>query len=58
MNIVRQKLNLDQPATYQIKVPGRLDENWSDWVEGMTIMVEREDVSPSVIRHHTGGCRG
>jgi len=43
MKVVQQKLNLDQPATYQIKVPGRLDENLSDWVEGMTITVERED---------------
>jgi hypothetical protein len=43
MKVVHQKLNLDQPATYQIKVPGRLDENLSDWVEGMTITVERED---------------
>ncbi len=43
MKVVHQKLNLDQSATYQIKVPGRLDENLSDWVEGMTITVERED---------------
>ena len=32
----RQKLTLDRPATYQIKVPGHLDERWSDWV-GMMI---------------------
>jgi len=38
----RQKLNLDQPATYQIKVPGELDESWSDWIGGMTIAVECE----------------
>jgi hypothetical protein len=43
MKVVYQKINLDQPATYQIKVQGRLDENLSDWVEGMTITVERED---------------
>jgi len=43
MKVVHQKLNLDRPATYQIKVPGRLDENLSDWVEGMTIMIERGD---------------
>lgn len=40
MKVVHQTLNLDQPATYQIKVPGRLDESWSDWVEGMTITIE------------------
>ncbi len=55
MKVVHQKLTLDQSATYQIKVPGRLDENLSDWVEGMTITVEREDVAP---RHHAGGRRG
>ena len=25
------------PASYQIKVKGRLDSQWSDWFEGMTI---------------------
>ena len=43
MKVVHQKFNLDQPATYQIKVPGHLDENLSDWVEGMMLTVERED---------------
>ena len=38
-----QKLTLDRPATYQIKVPGQLDESWSDWVGGMTIAFESED---------------
>lgn len=35
-----QKLTLDRPATYQIKMPGHLDESWSDWAGGMTITVE------------------
>jgi hypothetical protein len=39
----RQKLALDQPATYQIKVPGHIGPSWSDWVGGMTIAVERDD---------------
>ena len=43
MKEVKQKLTLDQPATYQIKVPGHLDESWSDWAGGMTITVENED---------------
>jgi hypothetical protein len=43
MKEVNQKLTLDQPATYQIKVPGHLDESWSEWAGGMTITVERED---------------
>jgi len=42
MKSVHRSLNLDQPATYKIRVPGRLDANLSDWVEGMTITVERK----------------
>jgi hypothetical protein len=48
MKVVHQKLNLDQPAAYKIKVPGRLDEYLSDWVEGMTITVERVDDGPPI----------
>ncbi len=48
MKDFHQKLSLDHPATYQIKVPGSLDENLSDWVEGMTISVDREDDSPPI----------
>ena len=43
MKQVKQKLRLDQPATYQIRVPGHLDESWSEWAEGMTITVENGD---------------
>ena len=42
MNKVKQKFTLDQPAIYQIKVPGELGESWSDWAGGMTITVESE----------------
>jgi hypothetical protein len=45
---VGNKLTLDQPATYQIKVPGELDESWSDWAGGMAITVESEDDGPPV----------
>ena len=45
---IKQKLTLDQPATYQIKVPGHLDESWSEWAGGMTITVESGDDGPSV----------
>jgi hypothetical protein len=34
------KLTLYQPAVYQIKVPGELDQSWSDWAGGMEISVE------------------
>ena len=40
----KQKLTLDRPFVYQIKVPGVLDANWADWVGGVTIAVEREGV--------------
>ena len=48
MNRVRQKLSLDRPATYQIKVPVHLDESWSDWAMGMTISVESEGDGPPI----------
>ena len=45
---IKQKLTLDRPATYQIKVPGHLGENWSIWVEGMNIDVVRECGDPPI----------
>ncbi len=42
------KLTLDRPAIYQIKVPGHLPKSWSDWVGGMTIVVESESDGPPV----------
>ena len=46
MKVVKQKLTLAQPATYQIKVPGHLDESWSEWAGGMTITLESEEDGP------------
>ena len=40
--------SLSRPATYQIKVPGHLDESWSDWAGEMTITVESEGHGPPV----------
>ena len=48
MKDIKQKLTLDQAATYQIKVPGHLDESWSDWAGGMTITIESEGEGPPV----------
>ena len=42
MNDIEQKLTLDRLATYKIKVPGHLNESWSEWVEGMTVTVESD----------------
>jgi len=50
MKEIKKKLTLDRPATYQIKVPGHLDERWVDWAGGMTITVDSEgDGSPITI---------
>ena len=48
MRVLKQKPTLDRPATYQIQVPGELDESWSDWIQGMTITVESEGEGPPV----------
>ena len=48
MKTVKQELTLDQPVTYQIRVPGELDESWSDWLAGMTMAVESEGEDPPV----------
>ena len=42
----KQKLSLDQPAIYQIKVPGHLDKSWSDWDGRMAVTVESEGDCP------------
>ena len=44
----KQKPSLDRPVTYQIKVPGELDESWSAWTGGMTLTVESEGDGPPV----------
>ena len=38
-----RKLNLDRPVTYQITVPGYLDESWSDWVGELVMATECEE---------------
>ena len=42
VNKDKPQLTLDQPATYRIKVPGELDENWPDWAGEMEVMVESD----------------
>jgi hypothetical protein len=48
MKEVKRKLTLDRPATYQIRVPGRLDDSWNDWDDRMTVTIESEDDHPPV----------
>ena len=42
------KLNLDKPATYQIKVPGELDNSWTEWYEKVAVVVESDDHNQTV----------
>ena len=37
----RNCIPFDRPATYQITVQGRIDPNWSDRLEGMSICLGR-----------------
>lgn len=49
MNEIKRKLTL-YPATYQIKVPGHLDANWTEWSGQMTITADcEEDDQPVTI---------
>jgi hypothetical protein len=48
MKRVRQRLTLDRPATYEIQVPGELDESWSGRAGRLTIVVESEGDGPPV----------
>ena len=48
MKINKQKLTLDRPVTYQIKVPGALDKKWLDWNGGMTVTVESDENSDPI----------
>ena len=43
MKEVKRKLTLDRSVTYQIKIPGHLDESWADWDRRMTVTVEGEE---------------
>jgi hypothetical protein len=52
---VRMPNGGDKSAIYQIKVRGRLGENWSAWFDGMVIAVEeKENDSHATITTLTG----
>lgn len=48
MKEIKRNLTLDCPATYEIKVPGHLDESWTEWNGGMTVTVESGGDGPPV----------
>lgn len=37
-----------QPATYQIKVQGRLRKGWADWFDDLTVTVEQSESKPTI----------
>jgi hypothetical protein len=38
----RSNFTLTRSIPYQIKIAGRLSENWSDWLEQMDILIETD----------------
>ena len=44
----RNPIPFDRPATYQIVVEGRIDPDWSDRMEGMTICQAMADAGVPV----------
>ena len=48
MKLRAHKLTLDKPATYQIKVPGELNESWSDWAGGLCITLDSDSDDPPI----------
>ena len=48
MDKAKLKLTLSRPATYQIKVSGEIDVNWSDWFEKLIIKFEVSNDGPPI----------
>ncbi len=48
MRRIAQRLRLDEPATYRIKVQGRLNDTWSAWFDGLTVSVEADSDGTAV----------
>ncbi len=42
MDKTKPRLTLDQPAAYQIKVPGELDIGWSAWGIELAITIDKD----------------
>ena len=41
--VKEQKLTLDRPFTYQIRVPGKIDERWMNVHKGMAIEITSDE---------------
>jgi len=48
MKAEKQKLTLDRQATYQIKVPGHLDQSWPDWVGEMAVKASCDETGQPI----------
>ena len=42
MDEYKRKLSLHEHVTYQIEVPGELDQSWSEWNGKLKVIIERE----------------
>lgn len=40
----------DKPATYEVRVKGNLDPDWSDWFDGFAITVQSDGITVLVGR--------
>jgi hypothetical protein len=47
-NSFRDAIPFDRPATYQIRVQGRIDPDWSDRLAGMALRLTTEEGCPPV----------
>jgi hypothetical protein len=45
---MHQDLGLSQPAVYQIRVEGFLDDHWAGWFQGMTLTRHGSDNTTSL----------
>lgn len=39
----KARLSLYRPALYQVKIPGALNEHWSDWEGEMEVTFEKDE---------------
>lgn len=43
MDEILQTLSLDRPSTYQIRIPGHMDESWTEWDGNISVEVGRDE---------------